>query len=100
MRADRLFRGRRIDRAGAQIELRRVQWALHLAPLDPAIGQRSILVGAGVVDGEELAVISVEDRDRYALGLGTVETQGFTGLNCRAQTSGEHGLASPSGSAA
>ena len=50
-------------------------------------------MGAGVVDGEELAIIGVEDRDRYAPGLGTVEAQGFTGLNCRAQTSGEHGWA-------
>ncbi|HEY4332883.1 MAG TPA: SDR family NAD(P)-dependent oxidoreductase [Ilumatobacteraceae bacterium] len=51
-----------VDRAGAQIESGGVQRALDLAPLEPAVGQRGVLMRAGVVDREHLAGIGVEDR--------------------------------------
>jgi hypothetical protein len=41
-----------------------VQRALDLAALEPPVSQRSVLVRAGVVDGEDLTVLGVEDGDR------------------------------------
>ena len=64
VRAHRQLGRRRVDRAGAQVETRSVQRAFDLAALEPAVGQRGVLVRAGVVDGEHLAVVGVEHRDR------------------------------------
>ena len=42
-----------------------MQRAFDLAALEPAVGQLCVLMRAGVVDGEHLAVIGVEDGDRW-----------------------------------
>jgi hypothetical protein len=62
--ADRTLGRRGVDGARPQVELRGVQRAFDLAALQPAVGERGVLMGAGVVDGEDLAVVGVEHRDR------------------------------------
>ena len=84
--ADRQLGRRRVDRAGAQVEAGGVQRAFDLAALQPAVGERGVLVGAGVVDGEDLAVLGVEHRDRRV----GVEPQGLTSRQIREWTDFEH----------
>src|SRR5919205_142213 len=71
--ADGEFGRRCVNLAGPEIELGGVQRALDLAAFHPAVGQRGVLVGAGVVDGEELALFGVKDSD----GRRGVKAQGF-----------------------
>jgi hypothetical protein len=42
-----------------------VQRALDDVALHPAVGQRGGLMGARVVDGEQLVVLGAEDRDGH-----------------------------------
>ena len=49
---------------GTQVETRGVQRAFDLAALQPTVGERRVLMRAGV-DREHLAVVGVEDRDRW-----------------------------------
>jgi hypothetical protein len=49
--------------------------ALHLAAFHPAVRERRVLVGAGVVEGEQLAIFRVEYGDRW----GRVESKGVSG---------------------
>jgi len=65
---DRFTREEPVRFSCAQIEYRRVQRALDFTTLEPAVGERGILVGAGVVDRVELAVAGVEHRDRWVEG--------------------------------
>jgi hypothetical protein len=55
-----------------------VQGALHLAAFHPAVREGRVLVGASVVEGEQLAILCVEDGDRW----GRVETDGVSGGQC------------------
>jgi hypothetical protein len=64
----------RIDYSGPQVETRGVQRAFHLTALQPAFGQRRVLVGAGVVHSEELTIVGVENGNRDALRIRTVKT--------------------------
>jgi hypothetical protein len=49
--------------------------ALDLAAFHPAVRERRVLVGAGVVEGEQLAIFRVEYGDRW----GRVESKGVSG---------------------
>src|SRR5262252_2051943 len=65
--ADDIVVGRRTkDLSGPNIELGAMQWAGHFVSRDLSLGQRSLLVRAHVVDGEELAV-DVEQSNLFAL---------------------------------
>src|SRR3954468_10558238 len=64
MRTRRLARRRDVGDSGAQVEARGMQRAFDMAVLDPAVGERGLLVRAGVVEREELALLGVEDSDR------------------------------------
>jgi hypothetical protein len=55
-----------------------VKGALHLAAFHPAVREGRILVGAGVVQCEQLAILRVKDGDRW----GRVETKGVSGSQC------------------
>jgi hypothetical protein len=64
-----------------------VQRALHLAPLEPTIGKRCILMSARVVDREDFTVVSVEHRD----GRVTVDPARLAAGKGSQRADGEHG---------
>src|SRR4051812_13725297 len=68
MGTDRLLRRGRIHLPGPQVEPGGVQRTLDLGALEPPVGQRGVLMRAGVVDGEDLAVLGVEDGHRWIDG--------------------------------
>jgi hypothetical protein len=73
-----------------------VQRALDETALQPAVGERGILVGTGVVDGVQLTVLGVEDGDGRCrldadgLALGEVfeAADGYHGPPSRSGTRG------------
>ena len=77
---------RPLDLPRAQVEARRVQRALHHAALQPAVGQGSVLMRAGVVDRVKLAV----RRCNTAMGVGpSTRTASPLGMAPSSQT-GSH----------
>lgn len=62
--------------SGAQVEQGRMQRAFDEAALDIALGERGVLVAAGVIDGVETA-LGVEDRDGRC-GVVDLDPDGLT----------------------
>src|SRR5262249_27940864 len=76
--ADDIIVGRRTKNlSGPNIELGAMQWAGHFVSRDLSLGQRSLLVRAHVVDGEELAV-DVEQGNLFTL---YIDQSGLPGID-------------------
>src|SRR3954471_14283949 len=85
VRAHRCLGGRAGHLPGTQVEARGVQGALNGAAVQPAVGQRGVLVRARVVDRVEVTV-DVEDRN----GLVSLYSGGLAGRQRSRGTDRDH----------